>query len=340
MSAGFCACAILGISDALAYGFTETAARMIDPAYAASPAINYYFLLASSLLLTLTGVLVSEKVLIPRYAGIDLSRYGKIEQKELTSEERKGLKAAFWAFCVAALVVAAMCLGSDPFMGDPAKGGSIMAPTSPFMSGIIITVTVLFFIPGTVYGFVSGKYKNDKQLFADITLAFRDMAPYILLCFFSSQFASYFSWSNLGQIIAIKGAGVLKSLNFTGIPLLIGIIFTACLINIFIASASAKWAILAPVFVPMLMLLNLDPAVTQVAYRIGDSITNPLTPLFSYMPLILGFAQRYEKDTGMGTVIANMFPFSFSFAIVWIIQLSVWVTLNLPLGPGGNIFLK
>ncbi|MDR2523136.1 MAG: AbgT family transporter [Synergistaceae bacterium] len=340
VSAGFCACAILGISDALAYGFTETAARMIDPTYAASPAINYYFLLASSLLLTLTGVLVSEKVLIPRYAGIDLSRYGKIEQKELTSEEQKGLKAAFWAFCVAALAVAALCLGSDPFMGDPAKGGSIMAPTSPFMSGIIITVTVLFFIPGTVYGFVSGKYKNDKQLFADITLAFRDMAPYILLCFFSAQFASYFSWSNLGQIIAIKGAGVLKSLNFTGIPLLIGIIFTACLINIFIASASAKWAILAPVFVPMLMLLNLDPAVTQVAYRIGDSITNPLTPLFSYMPLILGFAQRYEKDTGMGTVIANMFPFSFGFAIVWIIQLSVWVTLNLPLGPGGNIFLK
>ncbi|MDR2529200.1 MAG: AbgT family transporter [Synergistaceae bacterium] len=341
VSAGFCACAILGISDALAYGFTELAARMIDPNYAASPAINYYFLLTSSFLLTLTGVLVSEKVLIPRYAGIDLARYGKVDsERELTPQERKGLKAAFKAFCAAALVVALMCLGSDPFMGDPAKGGSIMAPSSPFMSGIIVTVTVLFFIPGAVYGFVSGKYGNDKQLFADITNAFRDMAPYILLCFFSAQFASYFNWSNLGAIIAIKGAGVLKSLNFTGVPLLIGIVFTACLINIFIASASAKWAILAPVFVPMLMLLNLDPAVTQVAYRIGDSITNPLTPLFSYMPLILGFAQRYEKDTGMGTVIANMFPFSFSFTIVWLIQLSVWVTLNLPLGPGGNIFLK
>ena len=129
-------------------------------------------------------------------------------------------------------------------------------------------------------------------------------------------------------------------MHFEGIPLLIGLVIVSCIVNIFIGSASAKWAILAPVFVPMMMLMNFDPAVTQVAYRIGDSITNPISPLFYYFPLILGFARKYEKDTGMGTIIANMVPYSVAFSIVWIIQLAIWALLDLPLGPGGGIFLS
>ncbi|MEG1799085.1 MAG: AbgT family transporter, partial [Synergistaceae bacterium] len=201
-------------------------------------------------------------------------------------------------------------------------------------------VTLMLFIPGAVYGFASGLYKNDKDLFASISDAFRDMAPYILLCFFCAQFTNYFAWSNLGAVVAIKGAGILTALHFSGIPLLIGIIFVSCIVNLFIGSASAKWAILAPVFVPMMMLMNLDPAVTQAAYRIGDSITNPISPLFSYFPLILGFARKYEKNIGIGTIIANMIPFSMAFTVVWIVQLIIWVLLDLPLGPGGAIFLK
>ena len=166
------------------------------------------------------------------------------------------------------------------------------------------------------------------------------MAPYILLCFFCAQFTNYFAWSNLGAVVAIKGADILTALHFSGIPLLIGIIFVSCIVNLFIGSASAKWAILAPVFVPMMMLMNLDPAVTQAAYRIGDSITNPISPLFSYFPLILGFARKYEKNIGIGTIIANMIPFSMAFTVVWIVQLIIWVLLDLPLGPGGAIFLK
>ena len=131
----------------------------------------------------------------------------------------------------------------------------------------------------------------------------------------------------------------LQEMNFTGIPLIIGLVIVSSIVNIFIGSASAKWAILAPVMVPMMMILGYDPAVTQVAYRIGDSITNPLSPLFYYFPLILGFVRRYEKDTGMGTIIANMLPYSISFTIAWIILLSVWVFLDLPLGPGGHIYL-
>ena len=140
-------------------------------------------------------------------------------------------------------------------------------------------------------------------------------------------------------MLAISGADGLKNIGFTGIPLMIGLLLVACFVNLFIGSASAKWAILAPVFVPMMMLMGYDPAVTQVVYRIGDSITNPLSPLFTYMPVILGFARKYDKKVGLGTIIANMLPFSVSFAIAWIIQVIIWVSLNLPLGPGGNIYL-
>ena len=339
VAAGFCANLLLGMSDALAYGFTEAAARLIDPAYTASPAINYYFLVVSCILLTAAGTVLTEKVMVPRFADADLEKYkGEAESTDITPAQNRGLKYAGIAFLIYAAVFTLMCVGPDPIMADPATK-SLMSGKAPFMSGIILSVTLMLLIPGAVYGFASGKYKNDKDLFASISDAFRDMAPYILLCFFCAQFTNYFAWSNLGAIVAIKGAGVLTSLHFSGIPLLIGIIFVSCIVNLFIGSASAKWAILAPVFVPMMMLMNLDPAVTQAAYRIGDSITNPISPLFSYFPLILGFARRYEKNIGIGTIIANMIPFSMAFTVVWILQLIFWVVFNLPLGPGGHIFL-
>lgn len=339
VAAGFCANIALGMSDALAYGFTEAAARLIDPSYSASPAINYYFLVVSCLLLSVVGTVLTEKFMVPRFAETDLEKYrADAENTDITPEQLKGLRAAGIAFLLYAAVFILMCVGSDPILADP-ETKSLMSGKAPFMQGIILSVTLMLFIPGAAYGFASGKYKNDKDLFASIADAFRDMAPYILLCFFCAQFTNYFAWSNLGAIVAIKGAGALTAMHFTGIPLMIGLIFVSCIVNLFIGSASAKWAILAPVFVPMMMLMNLDPAVTQVAYRIGDSITNPLSPLFSYFPLILGFARRYEKNIGMGTIIANMIPFSATFAIVWIIQLIVWVLFDLPLGPGGPIFL-
>ena len=340
VSAGFCANIALGMSDALAYGFTEAAAKMIDPNYSASPAINYYFLVVSCIALSIVGTFITEKFMAPRFASADLSKYNfDISSTKLTSEQHKGLKAAGIAFVIFIAVFIFMCVGPDPLLADP-ESKSLMSSKSPFMSGIIVSVALFLFIPGAAYGFASGKFKTDKDLFAAIVDAFKDVAPYILLCFFCAQFTSYFSWSNLGAVIAIKGSELLTAMHFEGIPLLIGLVIVSCIVNIFIGSASAKWAILAPVFVPMMMLMKFDPAVTQVAYRIGDSITNPISPLFYYFPLILGFARKYEKDTGMGTVIANMVPYSVAFSIVWIIQLTIWALLDLPLGPGGGIFLS
>lgn len=344
VAAGFCANIALGLSDALAYGFTESAARMIDPNYVASPAINWYFLIVSCFALAATGTILVEKFLAPRFPvtsnQIAAWKDGK-QQEELSPVQLKGLKAAGIATLIYIIVIILMCLGNDPILGDPnVETGKIMSSASPFMSGIVVTVSLFLLIPGATYGFVCGRYKNDRDLFHDIIEGFKDMGGYIFMCFFIAQFTTYFAWSNLGSVVAIKGAEGLTALNFTGVPLLIGLIFVSCLVNLFIGSASAKWAILAPVFVPMMMMMGFDPAVTQVAYRIGDSITNPLSPLFAYLPIILGYARKYDKDAGVGTIIANMIPFSMTFAVVWIIQLIIWVVLNLPLGPGGGIYLS
>lgn len=343
VAAGFCGNIMLGLSDALAYGFTEAAAQLIDPNYSQSMAINWYFLLVSCLMLTIVGTILTEKVLVHRFPMTPekLKEYDFDENaNDLSPKEKKALGVAGVAFLIFVIVLVLM---SVPLVGGRAlladENGSITAGGAPFTKGIVFTVTLGLFVPGLAYGIATGKYKNDKDVWADISQGFSEMGNYVFMCFFISIFTNFFSVSKLGTVLAIAGADGLKNIGFTGIPLMIGLLLVACFVNLFIGSASAKWAILAPVFVPMMMLMGYDPAITQVVYRIGDSITNPLSPLFTYMPVILGFARKYDKKVGLGTIIANMLPFSVSFAIAWIIQVIIWVTLNLPLGPGGSIYL-
>ena len=343
VAAGFCANILLGLSDALAYGFTEQAAQMIDPNYQQSIAINWYFLIVSCVLLTIVGTILVEKVLLHRFpvSKEELAKYDFDEDNSnITPIQKKGIAAAGLSILIYAAVIVFMCLpifGGRAILAD--ENGSITSGASPFSKGIVFTVTLFLMIPGIVYGIVIGKYKSDKDVWADISQGFAEMGNYIFMCFFISIFTNFFSVSKLGTVLAIKGANLLSTIGFTGIPLLLGLIFLSCIVNIFIGSASAKWAILAPVFIPMMMLMGFDPAITQVVYRIGDSITNPLSPLFTYLPVILGFAHKYDEKVGLGTVIANMLPFSVTFAIAWILQVVIWVLLNLPLGPGGAIYL-
>lgn len=342
VAAGFCANILLGLSDALAYGFTEAAARMIDPNYSASIAINWYFLIVSCVLLTIAGTILTEKVMVHRFpiTKEELAKYDFDENAaNVTDQQKKALGVAGIAFVIyiAVVLMLSLPLFGNPILGD--ENGSITSGAAPFTKGIVFTVTLGLMVPGLAYGVAMGKYKNDKDVWADISQGFSEMGNYVFMCFFISIFTNFFSVSKLGTILAISGANGLKAIGFQGVPLMVGLIIVACFVNLFIGSASAKWAILAPVFVPMMMLMGYDPAVTQVVYRIGDSITNPLSPLFTYMPVILGYARKYDKKAGLGSVIANMIPFSLTFAIVWIIQVIVWVGLNLPLGPGGGIYL-
>jgi aminobenzoyl-glutamate transport protein len=161
-----------------------------------------------------------------------------------------------------------------------------------------------------------------------------DMGAYIVLAFAAAHFIAMFNWSNLGSVLAISGATGLEAIGFTGLPLLVAFILVSATINVFVGSASAKWAILAPIFVPMLMLLGYSPETTQAAYRIGDAFTNILTPLLPYFPLVIIFAQRYVKDSGIGSIIALMLPYSIAFGLVSILTLVGWIAFGLPLGPG------
>lgn len=338
VAAGFCANIALGLSDALAYGYTEAAAQMIDPNYSRSIAINWYFLIVSCILLSVVGTILVEKIMVPRFpiTREQLAEYDFDESASfVTDTQKKGLRVAGLAFLAYVAVILVLCFTG--ILAD--ENGSLTASAAPFTKGIVWTVTLALFVPGVAYGIAVGKYKSDKDVWADISQGFAEMGNYVFMCFFISIFTNFFSTSKLGTILAIAGADGLKSIGFTGVPLMIGLIIVSCIVNLFIGSASAKWAILAPVFVPMMMLMGYDPAVTQAVYRIGDSITNPLSPLFTYMPVILGFARKYDKKVGLGTIIANMLPFSVTFAIVWILQVIVWVAMNLPLGPGGGIYL-
>jgi len=205
---------------------------------------------------------------------------------------------------------------------------------APLLSSIVALMLFVFFLPGLVYGLVTGKIKSDREVASMTSDTMSSMGAYIVLAFVAAHFIAFFNWSNLGLIVAISGASGLEAVGFTGIPLLVSFIFVSATINLFIGSASAKWAIMAPVFVPMLMLLGYSPELTQAAYRIGDSFTNILTPLLPYYPLVIIFAQKYEKDIGLGTLISAMLPYSVVFALTAVPMLILWVVFGIPLGPG------
>jgi aminobenzoyl-glutamate transport protein len=191
---------------------------------------------------------------------------------------------------------------------------------------------------GVAYGITIKKYKSDADVMNGMADAMKTLAMYYVLVFFAAQFVAYFKWSNLGIIFAIKGANLVMASGLGLIPLMILFIILSGLINLAMGSASAKWAIMAPVFIPMFMLLGYSPELSQVVYRIGDSVTNIISPMMSFFALIIAFIQKYEKKAGIGTVIATMLPYTFAFFIVWSLLLIAWLLLGLPLGPGAGIY--
>ncbi|MFV8829589.1 AbgT family transporter [Alkalihalobacterium sp. APHAB7] len=332
VAGGFSANLIVNMLDALLAGFTQEAGRIIDPTFIANPAMNYYFLAASAVIIIPLAVWITDKIVEPRlgtYTGPQM----KLEQ--LTAVENKGLK---WAGVTTLVYLAVIALLIVPTNGAlRAEDGGIII--SPFMSSLVPIIMGLFLFPALVYGMITKVIRNDKDVADTMAKSMSTMGMYIILAFFAAQFISYFNWSNLGIILAITGADFLKSMNFTGIPLLIGFILISATLNLFIGSSSAKWAILGPVFVPMFMLLGYDPAFTQLAYRIGDSITNPITPMFAYFAILLALARRYDKNLGLGSLIAVMLPYSILFGLAWIVFFVFWYFLGLPLGPGSGIYL-
>jgi aminobenzoyl-glutamate transport protein len=190
---------------------------------------------------------------------------------------------------------------------------------------------------GVAYGRVTGSVRSDRAVAAMMGDTLGTLGSYVVLAFAAAQFVAYFGWSNLGVIAAVRGADLLRALGIGGLPLLLGFMLVSAAIDLLIGSASAKWAIMAPVFVPMLMLLGYSPETTQAAYRIGDSVANVVTPLLPYFPIVVAFARRWDPDVGLGTLVAAMLPYSVAFFVGWAALLVIWVTLGIPLGPGAPI---
>jgi aminobenzoyl-glutamate transport protein len=204
------------------------------------------------------------------------------------------------------------------------------------MASIVPLIFCLFLLPGVVYGVRAGTVKSSRDVIEGMTKSMHSMAYYLVIMFFIAQFLYAFSQSNIGILLAIEGAALLKSMGLPSALTIIGIVFLTGLLNLFVGSASAKWALLAPIFVPMLMALGISPDLTQAAYRVGDSTTNIITPLMPYFPLVVVYCQRYIKSSGIGTVTAMMLPYSVSFIFLWTVFLLLYWAIGLPLGLQAN----
>jgi len=336
VSGGYSANLLLGTIDPLLAGLSQEAAQIIDPEYLVNPACNYYFMFVSTLFIAFAGTWVTEKIVSPRL-GTYRESSAQEELKKLSPEEKKGLKYAFYTFLGMIIVMLAGTVPESGFLRDPETGSLLH---SPFMDGIVAIIFIVAAILGIAYGIGAGSIKNDADIMKGMAKSMETLGMYIVLVFFAAQFVAYFKWTNLGLIFAIEGAQLLKASGLGAIPLMLAFILLAAFINMFMGSASAKWTIMAPVFIPMFMLLGYSPELTQVVYRIGDSVTNIISPMMSYFALIVAFIQKYDSRAGIGTVIATMLPYTIVFLIIWAILLIGWMLLGIPVGPDAPLFIE
>ncbi len=335
VSGGFSANLALGTVDPLLAGLSEEAARILDPAYTVNPTANYFFMVASTFVISFTGTWVTERFVAPRFGKYEGEETGNGVEK-LSVLEKKGLRnAGITALLILALTLVGIIPENGIFRGDD---GTILA--SPLIRGVVAMLFITASLMGIVYGFTIKKYRSDGDIMHGMADAMKSLAMYYVLVFFAAQFVAYFKWSNLGIIFAIKGAELVMATGMGLIPLMILFIVLSGLINMAMGSASAKWAIMAPVFIPMFMLLGYSPELSQAVYRIGDSVTNVISPMMSFFALIIAFIQKYDKKAGIGTVIATMLPYSIAFFVVWTILLVGWLLLGLDLGPGSGIYYE
>ncbi len=335
VAGGFSANLLLTSIDPLLVGFTEPAAQIVDSEYVINVAANWYLMITLVPVLVLAGWFVTERIVEPRLGAYDLipdAEIGASMNEGITPLVRRGHR---WAGGVAAGSLAVIGFLVIP-EGAPLRGpdGSL----DPLYQSLVALIFFLFLLPGIAFGIATGKIKSDRDIVRMSTEAMASMGAYIVLAFVAAHLIAFFNWSNLGLIVAVSGADLLKGIGFDGIPLIVSFVLLSATINLFVGSASAKWALMAPVFVPMLMLLGYSPELTQVGYRVGDSFTNILTPLMPYFPLVIIFARKYVKEVGLGTLISLMVPYSIAFGLLSTLTLVLWILFGWPLGPDSPLF--
>ncbi|MDK9861429.1 AbgT family transporter [Staphylococcus equorum] len=345
---GFSANVMIGMSDALLYAFTKPATSIVSDSVHVNVAMNWYFIAASVLVLLPSVYWVTMRFVIPRLGKYDDSNssiqaddsnssiQADDSNSKLTPQENR---AVFWAnisFFVLIVLLIILAIPQHSFLRN-ANTGSLLND-APIINGVGLIILVLFLVPGLVYGIMVKEFKNSKDLGKMLADSMSSMGSFIVIVFFAAQLLAFLEWSNLGIIVAVKGASILQGQN--GVVLILGIILLSALINLLIGSASAKWGILAPIFIPMLIIVGFHPALTQMLYRIGDSISNPITPMMPYLPLLLSYAQKYDNDMKLGSLLSSLMPYTIILSIVWPLFMIAWYLLGWPLGPGSPLHVK
>lgn len=331
--AGFDASLFITVGDALFSGISTDAARLVNDDAYVSPIDNYYFVACSVFILAIVGTLIVDRFVEPRLQRV--LPMGKDFKTDVTSPtlkdaEKRGLKRVGLATLAYAI---AICLAVYPDASPLRNEDGGLIP-SPFLESLVPLMFGYFVLIGLVYGITTGEITSSRDVPQRMAEAARELAPTLVLFFAISQFIAYFRWSELGQFIAIEGSNILQVTGFTGLPLVGAFIVMSAFLNIFMTSGSAQWALMAPVFVPMLMLVGFDPAFVQAMFRIGDSSTNIISPMSPYFSVALVYMQRYKPDMGLGTLMATMLPLALGFLVAWTAFLMFWLAMGWPIGPG------
>ncbi len=340
VSGGYAGNITPGQIDVLLFGFTQEAARIVEPGWMMNPAGNWWFILAIVVLYVPAVWFITDRVIEPRlgrWSGVvDEQTQAELARTGLEPGEKKGLRRAGLAALaiVAAYFALTLLPGYAPLFNPEAEG---TAQFQPLFGALIAGFFALFLATGIAFGTAAGTVKNAKDVTDMMQEGIRAMAPYIVFVFFAAHFVAMFNWSRIGPIIAINGAEALAAMALPAPVLLVSVQMLGSFLDLFIGSASAKWSALAPVVVPMFMLLGISPEMTTAAYRMGDSYTNIMTPLMSYFPLILAFARRWDGQFGVGSLLALMLPYALTFMGLGVAMVVGWVALDLPLGPGAQV---
>ena len=327
VSGGFSANLLVGPVDATLAGLTSEAVALVDPSRTVDATGNYWFIIVSTFVVTALVSLVTLRLTEPRLRTMATDTAVEVE----TPVSHPAAMRWTLATLVVLLTLTALLVIPDNAPLRHPDTGSVLG--SPFIHGLVVIVALLAGVCGAVYGRLSGQFRHGGDIITAMETTMASMAGYLVLMFFAAQFVAWFNYSQLGVLLAVEGAAWLGSLSIPKVALLLLFVLLAALINLMIGSASAKWSILAPIFVPMLMLLGIEPEATQAAYRVGDSSTNIITPLMPYFVLVLGFARRYQPDTGIGTLMALMLPYSLTLLVGWSVLLGIWIGFGWPLGP-------
>ena len=333
VSGGFSANLLIGTIDPLLAGLSTEAAHIIDLGYYVMPTANFYFMAISTFVIAIAGTWVTTAWVEPR-----LGKYsGDVETEPVSGlqpGERRGLK---WVLILLAGWLVLFAAGLIPDHGF-LRGADNSVLHSPLLKGFISILFIVATSCGIVYGYLAGTFKKHVDVINGMNSSFKSLVSFLVLVFFAAQFVAWFKWSNLGLILAIKGAAILQALDLGLIPLVILFVIFSGFINLFMGRASAKWAIMGPVFIPMFMILGYSPELSQAVFRIGDSVTNVISPMMSFFALIIVYYQKYDQKSGIGTLIGTMLPYSFVFFIVWTLLMIVWIWLGLPLGPEAGLY--